>query len=117
MSVVPADPSRENLQPLETLTLAAWFGLLAGIGESLVLAFRKFVLHHSLLNNLDMLWTGPIASLLLVMCLGILLQLLSRLLPKLITWRVVVGPVLPKYPAARFSLYLTLKSQGPTCPR
>jgi arylsulfatase A-like enzyme len=78
------------LRPLETLTLAAWFGLLAGMGEAIVLAFRKFVLHHSLLHNLDMLWTGPIASMVLLSCLGILFLLLSRLLPRLITWRFIV---------------------------
>ena len=83
MSTIPPDTKQpETLRPLETLTLAAWFGLLAGIGEASVLAFRKFVLHHSLLYNLDMLWTGSVASTLLLLCLGILLLLLSRLLPK-----------------------------------
>jgi|KBSMisStandDraft_5_1062788.scaffolds.fasta_scaffold14015_2 arylsulfatase A-like enzyme len=92
MSTIPPDMKRpETLRPLETLTLAAWFGLLAGISEASVIAFRKFVLHHSLLYNLDMLWTGPVASTLLLLCLGILLLLLSRLLPKVITWRVVVA--------------------------
>jgi arylsulfatase A-like enzyme len=86
-----SDRSTQPLRPLETLSLAACFGLLAGIGEALVLAVRKFVLHHSVLRNLDMLWTGPVASLVLVLSLGILLLLLSRLLPKLITWRIVVG--------------------------
>ncbi len=56
-----------------------------------MLTFRKFVLHASVLRNLDMLWTGPLASMVLLSCLGILFLLLSRVLPRLITWRFIVG--------------------------
>jgi arylsulfatase A-like enzyme len=38
-----------------------------------------------------MLWTGPLASMVLLSCLGILFLLLSRVLPRLITWRFIVG--------------------------
>jgi hypothetical protein len=75
--ISPAAPTDRSqpLRPLETLTLAAWFGLVAGIGEAVVLTFRKFVLHASVLRNLDMLWTGPLASMVLLSCLGILFLL------------------------------------------
>jgi len=90
--MISTDPrTTPPLRLLETLSLAAGFGLLAGIGEALVLAFRKFVLNDSVLRNLDMLWTGPVASLVLVLSLGILLFLLSRLMPKVITWQIVVS--------------------------
>ena len=90
--MISTDPrTTPPLRLLETLSLAAGFGLLAGIGEALVLAFRKFVLNDSVLRNLDMLWTGPVASLVLVLSLGILLFLLSRLMPKVITWQILVS--------------------------
>jgi len=91
--ISPAGPTDRSqpLRPLETLTLAAWFGLLAGIGEAVVLTFRKFVLHASVLRNLDMLWTGPLASMVVLSCLGILFLLVSWVLPRLISWRFIVG--------------------------
>jgi hypothetical protein len=42
----PVDQAQVAPHPLATLRLALWFGLLAGLGEVVLLAVRKYVLHR-----------------------------------------------------------------------
>ena len=84
--VVPA-PARSG----ELLMLAAWFGLLAGLSETAIMAFRKFVLHQFTLHNLDLLWMAPVAAVVMFLGLGVALAIGARLWPRLVTWRLAVG--------------------------
>jgi arylsulfatase A-like enzyme len=76
--------------PHHPLRLAAWFGLVTGFGELLVLAQQHFYplwyqreRDKFILLSRDVVWMGPLADVVLFSIAGILLVLLFRIWPRL----------------------------------
>ncbi len=69
-------PARARPGPL---ALAVWFGLLAGFGELMLLAVRRFVLHRFLFIGRDVLWMAPAADVCIFAVVGLVFWAVSRL--------------------------------------
>jgi arylsulfatase A-like enzyme len=91
-----------NEGPLATLRLALWFGLLAGVGEVVLLAARKYVLHRLILVSREAVWMAPLADTFLFVLAGVLLVGLRAVLP----YRLRPPPVLVFAALAVFTLLL-----------
>jgi arylsulfatase A-like enzyme len=61
-------PSRLSVGSI--LTTAVWLGLFSGIVEALVYGFRKVVLGHFLVMNWHFPWMVPVATGIILLCLG-----------------------------------------------
>ena len=70
-SASPPVPIHANEPPLATLRLALWFGLLTGIGEVVLIAARKYVLHHLVFFGNEVVWMAPLADAILFVVAGI----------------------------------------------
>lgn len=88
--------------PLNVLRLALWFGLLTGIGEVLLLAIRKYVLHRFLFVSMDSVWMTPLANVILFLAAGVLLIVLRAILPG----KLKPSPVLVFTTLAAFTILL-----------
>jgi arylsulfatase A-like enzyme len=71
--------------------LAAWFGLLTGLGELAVFGLQKFLLHQLIWFGRHIVWMAPLANLCLFVGLGLLVALLQRFFPRLISLRNVIA--------------------------
>ena len=80
-SASPPVPIHANEPPLATLRLALWFGLLTGIGEVVLIAARKYVLHHLVFFGNEVVWMAPLADAILFVVAGIALIGLRAVLP------------------------------------
>ncbi len=88
--------------PLQVLRLAAWFGLLTGLGEVALLAIRKYLLHRFLFASMDSIWMAPLADTLLFLGAGGLLLLVRAVLPR----RLTPSPVLVFTALSAFTILL-----------
>ncbi len=79
-------PSSMCEQPAGLLLMAVWFGLLAGLAEVLALAVKKFFLHYEFLEQpLQVVWMAPLANAVLYAIPGLILFLIARRRPRLVT--------------------------------
>ncbi|MEP7326065.1 MAG: sulfatase-like hydrolase/transferase [Gemmatimonadota bacterium] len=78
-------PDRELNGAGFLLRLIAMLGLLAGLGEVLLFAGQKFILHRFIFVGRDVVWMAPLAELILFLTLGGLFFLARRLFRGL-TW-------------------------------
>ena len=72
------------------LKLAAWFGLVTGIGAVALDAIKKFVLGQVTLVTPQVVWMSPVTYVLLGLFMGSFLALLARIIPRWVTLRVIV---------------------------
>jgi arylsulfatase A-like enzyme len=79
-----------RIRPVEVLLIAAWFGLVTGIGAVGLVAIKKFVLDRVTLIPPQVVWVSPVTFLLLALALGAVLLALARLFPRRVTLRVIV---------------------------
>lgn len=75
--------------PARLLLWAAWFGLLTGLAEVLLLAIKKYVLHGYVHEGLHVVWTAPIAGIFLFSVAGFIFFLIMWRWPRLIVLRFV----------------------------
>lgn len=61
----------------QVLLLSAWFGLVTGFGELLLLGVKKFVLGKILLLGPQSIWMAPLANVLLLLLPGLVLAFLA----------------------------------------
>ncbi len=73
------------------LRLAAWFGLLTGLGELVCFGIQKFLLHQPIWFGRHIVWMAPLANLCLFVLLGLLFVALRRFFPRVVTLRNVVA--------------------------
>jgi len=71
------------------MLLAAWFGLVTGLGEVFIQNIMGFLANKQIDINQQSAWMTPVADLLIFTIIGLLLFLLARRLPKLISPRAV----------------------------
>lgn len=83
-----AAASGADIEPAGTLLIAAWFGLLAGWGETLWLV-HQYTRGHPVHMGRDFVWMVPLASLVLFAGVGLLLLLLNRRWPKFVSFWVI----------------------------
>ena len=81
----------EDLTTRSLLFLAAWFGLLTGWGELVVFGVQKFLLHQLIWFGRHIVWMAPLANLCLFLLLGLLVVVLRRLFPRLVSLRNAVA--------------------------
>lgn len=74
----PVDSGAPTPTPLETLRLAVWFGLLAGLIEVTIRGVQRFVLDEWLFLSADVVWMAPVAQLALYLLVAAFLLLASR---------------------------------------
>ena len=67
------------------LTLALWFGLLGGLGESALFATQRFVLDRDTRSSFQNLWTAPIGEACLLLVPGLVIWLVLRFRPQ-VSW-------------------------------
>lgn len=65
------------------LRLIALLGLMAGLGEVVLFAAQKFILHLFIFVGRDVVWMAPLSELILFLALGALFLLARRLIPRL----------------------------------
>jgi arylsulfatase A-like enzyme len=78
---VTSSDSRSSPGALTVLLVAAWLGLLTGIGEVALLGIRRYVLHHFLFVGQDIVWAVPVADAVLFVILAVLFLVLHRIAP------------------------------------
>src|SRR5215471_13700642 len=81
VNLTHANPEPLDERPSSILRLALWFGLLAGVGEVMLLAVRKYVLQRLILVSSEAVWMAPVADAVLFVVAGILLLGLRAVLP------------------------------------
>lgn len=64
------------------LLAALWFGLLTGMGEVTLLMIRRYVLHRFIFIGKDAIWMAPVADATYLCAAGLIVWLVSRLLPR-----------------------------------
>jgi arylsulfatase A-like enzyme len=85
--------SAAHEQAAGMLILAAWFGLLTGLIEVLLLAAKKYWLGQAIFLGPHVAWMAPLATLLVFAVLGLALTLAALRRPQLISQRIAI-PVL-----------------------
>src|SRR3972149_1954783 len=80
-------PSAGFRQPAGLLLLAAWFGLLTGLGEVCLLAVKKFFLHRIIRLSPHVAWMAPVADLVFFAGFGLIFCLMARPWPRLVSLR------------------------------
>ena len=77
-----SDASSER--PGAAIVVATWFGLLAGLGESLVLALKQVVMHQYTREiSFQTYWTAPLVDVCIFLVPGLVCWLLARRRPAL----------------------------------
>ena len=75
---------------MRILLTGIWFGLITGFAEVLVHGIKKFLLHTWIFLGPDIIWMAPLADGLLFGCVGLLLLILARWRPRLVSPRVAL---------------------------
>ncbi|MDQ3698120.1 MAG: sulfatase [Gemmatimonadota bacterium] len=87
------DPTKSDVSQTETVplfVLAAWFGMLAGLGETLLFAIKKLILNHFIDQSPWIIWMTPLADVILFLVVGLVLYVLSLRRPSLVGFREAV---------------------------
>jgi arylsulfatase A-like enzyme len=77
--------SKISKYPLRVLLLAVWFGLLAGLGEMSILTIAKFFLNRYTHQGPQVVWTAPMADVLIFAIPGLILSFLVWRWPKFVS--------------------------------
>jgi hypothetical protein len=89
--VAHAEPSAVvRVKSGDLVVIAAWFGLITGLAEVLVLAFKKFVLHQFINAGPTVVWMAPLADAILFTMVGLSLFLVARFRRKLLPLGVII---------------------------
>jgi arylsulfatase A-like enzyme len=72
------------------LLIAAWFGLITGLGEVSLRAVQKFLLGQRIFVSLHVIWMAPLADLFCFTILGSILVLIAQKWPKCMSMRIAV---------------------------
>ena len=72
------------------LLLAAWFGILIGLSEVLLLGIKKYALHHILLLSPHVIWMAPVADVVILAIPALFLSVLARRWPRVASIRVAI---------------------------
>jgi arylsulfatase A-like enzyme len=83
LSAVPEEPAR-------LLLMAAWFGLSTGLGEVSLRAVQWFILNQRTFVSPHVVWMAPLADLLFFAISGLILFLIARRWPALVSLRIAV---------------------------
>jgi len=76
--------------PAAYLLLAAWFGLLTGVGEVFLLAVKKYFLHRLINVGADIVWMTPLAEMCVFAVPGVILYVMAWRWPRRVSLRSVV---------------------------
>jgi len=82
-------PSATVKSPAEFVLLAAWIGLLTGLGEVCILFVKQTLLRQWIHLGREFVWMTPLADLILFTTIGFFLFIVARRWPRLVTLRVV----------------------------
>jgi arylsulfatase A-like enzyme len=77
-----------NMRNSTAISVAAWFGLMAGLGEVAGVWVQRHFLGEVTFLGDDQVWMAPLADLLLFLGAGFMLRLVTRLLPERWRWPV-----------------------------
>jgi len=86
--IAECPPSGVPLRGRDLLLMAVWFGLVAGLGETLIVAVQKYALHYDLRDEggrvltRHVLWAAPPADVLLFGSIGLMFVLVAWRWPK-----------------------------------
>jgi arylsulfatase A-like enzyme len=76
---------------LSVVTLAVWFGLLAGLTEAILISVKKLALGHLVRVSRDVVWMAPLADTLYMLVPAMGLAFLARWRSALPLWRSAVA--------------------------
>ena len=81
------EPDARRSSPFRILVTAAWFGLIFGLLEGLFLVgWRYYIRDNPIGLDPHALWMAPITECLIFAALGVVLAVLNRFLPRLVTY-------------------------------
>jgi arylsulfatase A-like enzyme len=87
------------------ILLAAWFGLVTGLTEAMILAIRSYGLGHLIHVSWHFPWMVPLADVLFFLLPALLLSIVARIAPQLIPFRLVTFIYLAMGIAALLLMY------------
>ena len=88
----PVRPMARRFTSLDVLALCAWFGLVTGIGEVLMLAGIKLSTGRFAFVSQDAVWMAPLAYAALVLVVpGVLLVVIVPRIPERHQWPIAIG--------------------------
>jgi arylsulfatase A-like enzyme len=103
---VTARPERiPELRPGTIIAIGLWFGLVTGLVEALILTFRAYGLGQLIHVSWHFPWMAPVANGLFFLIPALLLALASRVVPRLVSFRLVAFIFSMLSLAALFLLY------------
>ena len=83
----PCESTDAFLAPRSAVWLAAWFGLVGGYVDLILMILRRKIFGYYYLQGREFYWTVPLAGLALVMVPGLLTALVNRLRPGCVSHR------------------------------
>jgi arylsulfatase A-like enzyme len=85
--MVPSQRQGVSRTALRWIELAAWFGLMTGVAETLFLIFRRYAMGRLIWTSMDMIWLGPLVYVGFFLIPGLVLVALSLVRNDLVTLR------------------------------
>jgi hypothetical protein len=78
------------ISPSQALILAAWFGMLTGIGEVILLGIKKYMMHRFILLGTQVIWMNPLADIGIFLLLTLPLAVINWMKPGTVSLRALI---------------------------
>lgn len=78
------------ISPSQTLILAAWFGMLTGLGELILLGIKKFMMNQFILLGPQVIWMNPLADIGIFLLMTLPLVIINWRKPGVVSLRTIL---------------------------